>query len=335
MNRRTFNTLGLSALLAALPRLPLAQHAMPDQPGYQFAEIKNGHITTAYRGMANPHNAVDDDTLFQAASCSKTVTALAVLTLVRDGRVALDEPVNLYLRRWQLPGPRGNTTTIAELLSHSAGTSVDGFVGYGPDVQIPTLRDILSGQSPANSDPVRTRHRLFGGFRYSGGGITVLQMMIEDVTGTDFATYTMAEVLYPAGAPRATFAITPDAPFALGSFDTGRPVPGGYRRHPESAAAGLWATATDLAKILRAVMRSLSGANDAILPVELAQRMITPVCAESGLGIFVYPGAVIAHSGRNFGFDSVMAAELETGIIRTAMTNQNGAINAHIEELTS
>lgn len=161
----------------------------------------------------------------------------------------------------------------------------------------------------------------------------VLQAMIEDIVGEEFANYVSKSVLKPIGAPRATFAITPKSAFAFGSFENGRPVEGGYRRHPESAAAGLWATASDLVTIFQAILHSLRGARHAILPIGLAERMITPVKQQAGLGVFVEPGRAIWHEGRNFGFDAVVAADLSTGQIRAAVTNRNGAIENYTQRL--
>lgn len=333
MNRRRFSALGLAAAIAAIPRQSLAQSAVPDPAGYQIAAINDGLLAVRHGGMARAGIAVDDDTLFQVASCSKTVTSLAVLTLVRDGRLALDAPVNQFLRRWQLPGLRSDIATVAELMSHTAGTSVHGFGGYGPSQDLPNLFEILEGQTPANSGAVRAGPRLFGRFRYSGGGTMVLQALIEDVTGEAFSTYASRAVLQPTSASAATFAITPQAAFAHGTYESGQPVEGGFRRHPESAAAGLWATASDLANILQAVLDSLRRRRHAILPFELAKRMITPVSGQSGLGVFVEPDRVIWHQGRNFGFDAIMAAELATGRIRVAVTNRNGAIERYTQEL--
>lgn len=333
MNRRTFNALSMAAAFTPLPRLSLAQQATGPEVGYQIAAINDGLLTVQHGGMARDDVAVDDDTLFQVASCSKTVTSLAVLTLVRDGQLALDAPVNQYLRRWQLPGLRGDTATVAELMSHTAGTSIHGFGGYGPFEDLPDLREILSGRPPATSGAVRASPRLFGRFRYSGGGTMVLQALIEDVTNEAFSTYTSRAVLEPIGASAATFAITPQAAFAHGSFESGEKVEGGFRRHPESAAAGLWATASDLAKILQTLLDSLHHKRRAILPYELVSQMITPVCRQSGLGVFVEPGRVIWHEGRNYGFDAIMAAELTTGRVRAAVTNRNGAIESYAQGL--
>ncbi len=333
MNRRTFNATSLAAILTPLPGFSFGQQSTQNMTGYQIAEISNGRLTTQHGGMATEQVAVDDGTLFQVASCSKTVNALAILTLVRDGHVDLDQPANRYLKRWKLSGPRGTTATIADLLSHTAGTTVHGFSGYGPDENLPSVLDILAGRHPANSGAVQTHRRLFRKFRYSGGGTMVLQALIEDVTGTSFAGYTEAQVLNPIGAPHATFMIKPTAPFAHGSYEDGQPLLGGFRRHPESAAAGLWATAADLARVLQAVLYAVRGTPNAILPVELAQRMVTPVSLGSGLGIFVTPERTISHEGRNYGFDSVMAAELDTGRIRVAVTNRNGAIESYARKV--
>lgn len=333
MDRRTFNALSLAAAFAPIPNLSLAHHAAGPDAGYQIAAINEGLLTVQHGGMARDGVAVDDHTLFQVASCSKTVTSLAVLTLVREGHLALDVPVNQYLRRWQLPGRRGGKATVAELMSHTAGTSIHGFGGYGPSEDLPDLIEILSGRTPANSDAVRASPRLFAQFRYSGGGTMVLQALIEDVTGEAFSKYTSRTVLQPIGASAATFAITPQAVFAHGSYESGRNVEGGFRRHPESAAAGLWATASDLAKILQAVLESLHHKRGALLPFALATRMITPVSQQSGLGVFVEPGRVIWHEGRNYGFDAIMVAELATGRVRAAVTNRNGAIESYAQGL--
>jgi CubicO group peptidase (beta-lactamase class C family) len=186
-------------------------------------------------------------------------------------------------------------------MSHTAGTSIHGFGGYGTSEDLPDLFEILSGRTPANSVAVRASARLFAQFRYSGGGTMLLQALIEDVTGEAFAAYTSRAVLQPIGASAATFAITPQAAFAHGSYENDQKVESGFRRQPESAAAGLWETASDLAKILPAVLDSLHHKRRAILPFALAIRMITPVSQQSGLGVFAEPGRVIWHEGRNYG----------------------------------
>lgn len=161
----------------------------------------------------------------------------------------------------------------------------------------------------------------------------ILQALIEDVTGMSFAAYTRREVLGPVGAPHATFAITPTRPFAHGVHEDGQPLVGGFMRHPESAAAGLWATASDLANLYHAILQALAGARHAIIPVALAERMVTPVGHGVGLGVFVSAGPTISHQGRNAGFDSIVAADLHTGRVRAAVANRNGAIESYARQL--
>ncbi len=149
-----------------------------------------------------------------------------------------------------------------------------------------------------------------------------LQALIEGLTSEAFTNNTSGEVLGPVGASAATFEITPEWPIEHGLFEIGKRVERGFRRHPESTAAGLWATAPDLAKVLQTVLDSLHGKRRAILPLDLATRMAALQNRKSGLGVFIVPNRIIRHERRNHGFDAVMAAEFATGRIRTAAANR-------------
>lgn len=322
MNRRRFTFLGLASVATALAPASFAK--IDDQTGWQIAELTDDGLRLAHGGMASAGTPVDDQTLFQVASCSKTVAALAVFTLIRDGHVELDRPVNDYLQRWRLPGPGGDGATISELLSHTAGTNIHGFQGYRAGEDIPGLIDILNGRPPANSPPIRTERRLFKRYDYSGGGTTVLQCLIEDVAGESFAQYASANIFGPIGATAATFELKPRSAYALGVLENGQPVAGDFVRHPESAAAGLWATAADLVKIMQSILVSLNGDDAALLPPDLARQMITPVTRGVAHGVFVDAEGVISHDGRNEGFEAAMAADPVSGRVRAGVTNRNG-----------
>lgn len=322
MYRRAFTLTGLASLAAVTSPVSFAD--IGDQIGWQIAELTGDGLRLAHGGMAAPALPVNNETLFQVASCSKTVAALAVFTLVRDGRVELHRPVNQYLQRWQLEGPRSGRTTISDLLSHTAGTNIHGFMGYGVDDEIPGLIDILNGEHPATSPAIRTERRLFKQYDYSGGGTTVLQCLIEDVSDESFPRYTAEKVLNPIGVTQATFDLEPKRAHANGYWEDGEPIPGGFVRHPESAAAGLWASAADLVRIMQSILVSLSGDSAALLPHDLARQMITPVSAGVAHGVFVERGEAISHDGRNEGFESAMAAHLVNGRVRAGVTNQNG-----------
>lgn len=294
--------------------------------GYQVAKIESGLLSANCGGYSEIGSRVTDETLFQVASCSKIVTALAALTLVRDGVISLDAPVNEALETWRLGGRDGNRATLAALLSHTAGTNVSGFEGYDPDVTLPSVLDVLNGEHPANSQAIAAKKCPIRTFKYSGGGTVVVQKLIEDASGTTFSDYVRTSVFRPLGLSHPTFEILPSADHAVGYLSSGKPVDGGFMRFPESAPAGLWATATDLAIIMKSILLSLSGGTGALLPRSLATRMITPVAKNSGLGIFVLENRAIWHDGRNPGFEAFATADLQNANILTATTNVNGGL---------
>jgi hypothetical protein len=114
-------------------------------------------------------------------------------------------------------------------------------------------------------------------------------------------------------------------------LENGQPIPGGFVRHPESAAAGLWASATDLVRIMRAILVSLNSDSAGLLPANLARQMITPVTPGVAHGVFVEPGETIGHDGRNEGFESAMAADLVSGRVRAGVTSQNGQMQSVLD----
>src|SRR5262249_6232505 len=144
-----------------------------------------GHITNDQNSAV-----IDEHTLFQAGSISKSFTAFGALILVQQGKISLDADVNLYLKRWKLPENEFTKTekvTLRRLLSHTAGTSVHGFPGYSVQAAIPNIVDILEGKKPlVNTDPVRVISKPGTELKYSGGGTTIVQLLIEDITGEQF-----------------------------------------------------------------------------------------------------------------------------------------------------
>ena len=86
---------------------------------------------------------------FNVGSISKTIAAWGVMTLVEQGRIDLDAPVATYLTRWSLPesGFDEDGVTMRRLLSHTAGLSLHGYPGWGPDELLPTLEESLSGNT--------------------------------------------------------------------------------------------------------------------------------------------------------------------------------------------
>lgn len=218
-----------------------------------LAVIRDGELAEARAwGLADVERAAlaTDATLFQAGSISKPVSCFAVLRLVARGDLDLDWDVNEYLTSWQVPQVDGwqPRLTLRRLMSHTAGTTVHGFPGYDRGGPIPTVEQILDGAPPANTPAVRVDVVPGSMWRYSGGGTTIVQLVLEDSTRTAFPELLQELVLEPAGMVTATFeqplpeARQPEA--AIGYYEPGKPVPGGWHVYPEVAAAGLGARRT-------------------------------------------------------------------------------------------
>ena len=209
---------------------------------------------------------VSPETRFQAASISKPITAIAVLRLVEQKKLSLDEPVNSQLKSWQIPETpitKKEPIVLPHLLSHYAGLTVHGFRGYAAGEKVPTLLEVLDGQAPANSAAIRSMMRPAYKVKYSGGGYCIVQQMLIDAEGEPFPQLMRELVLEPAGMTHSTFdrplpeAIAEQA--ASGHRAKRIPITGKWHVYPELAAAGLWTTPTDLAKAAIDVAKSYRG----------------------------------------------------------------------------
>ncbi len=280
-------------------------------PAVSIALINEGRIEWAQAwGKADVASGrvATTATLFQAASISKPVAATAALTLVQEGRLDLDTNVNAYLERWQVPG---NTFTAIEpvtlrrLVTHTAGLTVHGFPGYARSDTIPDAVAVLDGLG--NTDPVRVDTTPGALWRYSGGGYTVMQLLLADVTDRPFADLLQDRVLDPLGMLSSTYEQPlPEARWleaATAYRADGEPVEHGWHVYPEQAAAGLWTTPTDLARWGLAILAAYDGAEGGVLSPATARAMLTPGLNRWGLG----PGigedqAWFGHGGSNEGF---------------------------------
>src|SRR5262245_28055209 len=180
-------------------------------PGISVAIISGGKIVWA-GGFGvkelGTHDSVTANTLFQAASISKPVTATGMLRLVSQGKVALDTNVNRYLKSWQLPDNKFTATekvTLRRIASHNAGLTVHGFPGYEAGTPVPTVVQVLNGTKPANTAAVRVDTTPGAIVRYSGGGTTIEQLVMTDMTGEPFPALMKRLVLDPAGMTSSTY----------------------------------------------------------------------------------------------------------------------------------
>jgi CubicO group peptidase (beta-lactamase class C family) len=304
--------------------------------GLSLAIIEGGKIVKA-RGYGVVEKGGDDrvteSTLFQAGSISKPVAALGALLLVEKGKLDLDEDVNARLISWKVPEnefTRGKKVTLRGLLSHTAGLTVHGFPGYSTDGQVPTLVQVLDGEKPTNTAPIRVDILPGSRWRYSGGGYTVMQQLMIDVTGKPFPQIMQQAVLGPLGMQESTFEQPLPAPkarlTATGSYQDRSLVQGRWHLYPEMAAAGLWTTPSDLARFAIGVQEALAGRSDKTLSGPMARQMLTEQKNTYGLGLGLQGGggtSRFGHGGRDEGFDAQLVAYAETGQGAAIMINAN------------
>lgn len=318
------------------PKTLAARMAELHVPGVSVALINDGKIEWAkgfgVRDVASGA-PVDDQTLFQAASISKPVSAAGMFRLAEQGRVQLDADVNTMLRSWKVPASPFTEfakVTLRRIVCHMAGFNVHGFEGYEAGAPLPTLVQILDGVPPANSEPVRVGAVPGAGESYSGGGFTVMQLLMQDVTGKAFDPLMKQLVLDPAGMKRSTFAQPLPKAFganvATGYREDGAEVKGRFHVYPEQAAAGLWTTPSDLARFMLAVGRSYRGESGGLLKPETARAMLTPVPHGSALGFGISgrgKSERYRHSGGNEGFRGFVVAFTAAGRGVVVLTNSD------------
>lgn len=302
-------------------------------PGVSVAVIRDGKIDwTRGFGIADVETgrAVTSQTLFQAASISKPVTAAAALSMVEDGLLDLDEDVNRKLKSWKVPTnefTEQQPVTLRQLLSHTAGTTVDGFPGYARGAKLPSMIDILEGHG--NTDPVRVDTLPGSNWRYSGGGYTIIELLMVDVAGKGYAEIVRERVLEPVGMTHSTYMhplpLARENEAATAYASDGSPIEGRYHNYPEIGAAGLWTTAEDLARFALAIQQSRAGMPGSLLSSRLVGEMLTPVMNHYGLGLGLSEdGRRFGHSGANKGFRSRMSASLDDGWGIVVLTNGDG-----------
>ncbi len=302
-------------------------------PGVSIAVVHEGKIEWARGfGVASVGGAaVNAETMFQAGSISKPLAAMAMLKLVEQGKLSLDADINTYLSSWKLPAApvaAGKTVTLRELLTHTAGITVHGFPGYASTDKVPTLVQVLNGEKPANTDPIRNEAAPGGEWKYSGGGYTIAQMATVDVTHEPFPKLLHDTVLAPIGMTHSTYEQPLPKefqPFAATPYrGDGKAVEGGAHTYPEMAAAGLWTTPTDLCRYILEVQHSLAGKSNRVLSTGMTKQMVTAGKGSWGLGLEIGgtdASPYFSHGGANEGFRNLFVAFEKEGEGAVVMTN--------------
>lgn len=306
-------------------------------PAVSIAYAKDGALVWAQAYG----EAVDTETRFQAASMSKVVAAVGIVTFALENGISIDQDVDALVPGLDLRSisPEGSSITLRGLLSHTAGATVGGFPGYAVGQTVPSNLDVILGGEDTNTDAVVFTANPDGAFRYSGGGFQIAQAVVEAQSGQPFETTLADLVLTPIGMSSSTFA--PIAPgsssegIATATNGDGSTVEGGWHVYPEQAAAGLWTTPTEYVDFVFALMAS--GQDGAALGITeaVAGEILTPVSEAYGLGIGIEDaeGRIrYRHGGSNRGYRCFFMAFPDTGEVFVMMTNSaNGsALGAEI-----
>lgn len=310
-----------------------------DVPGVSVAVIENYEIVlTESYGFIDESNSTKttNQTLFQVGSLSKPVAAYAALLLAQEGLVDLDQPANDYLTSWKIPQnsyTAEHAVTTGSILAHRAGLSVHGFAGYPKNHPLPDLIQILNGTLPAQNDPIVVNMIPGTSQVYSGGGYTVLQQLMIDVEDSNFPDLMAKRMLTPLRMKQSTFDQDLPAPLAAAAAAGYRPdgtwVAGKWHRYPEMAAAGLWSTASDMARFLNAILRTTSGLKTGPLTKKYVDRMIHPLPGgNAGLGLFrrttyLSNDRYFEHTGWDEGFCALMIGDAKTGNGAIVLINAN------------
>ena len=302
-------------------------------PGVAVAVVRNGVVFGSFAwGLTPDGHVMTTSTLTQVGSVSKSVAAVGAMRLAADGKLPWDADITPSLTSYTLPpGAQSvdHPVTLAGLLSHTAGTNVDGFPGYPSATEAATLLEVLAGQG--NTDAVRVVTEPGARFAYSGGGYELVEQAMLDASGAaDFNSLMRELVFGPAGMVDSRYALDLPADVALrataGSTD-GEQLPQRWQAYPESAAAGLWTTADDLGRFLAALTASMSGTDETLLPTAWAQRMITGVKyagrgVQVGYGLFLSAaGQEFGHDGANVGYNTSIAGTVDGRFAIAVVTN--------------
>jgi CubicO group peptidase (beta-lactamase class C family) len=282
---------------------------------------------------------VGPETVFNIGSISKTVAAWGLMELVEEKKLALDAPV--VTKRWTLPASSFDAqgVTLRRLLSHTAGLSLHGYPGFWPGDTLPTLEASLSGETNGAGD-VHLEAEPGTSWKYSGGGYTLAQLLLEETSGQGFAEFMRSRVLEPLGMTSSSYGWTPEllARSATPYDEKHKPVPRGGPCFPELAAAGLLATPADLARFAIASMPRYR--LDAVLEPATLELMQTraPSSPDYGLGYEVREVEglhVVGHGGANIGWIAQLSIVPASGDALVLMTNASngGALSGPLEKL--
>jgi CubicO group peptidase (beta-lactamase class C family) len=195
---------------------------------------------------------VDKNTIFQVSSLSKFVSAAGVLKLVEMGKLNLDTSVSRYLKRWQLPPSKfdNEQVTARSLLSHTAGLTDElGYNGFENPNAVQTLESSLTKAKDADegiSGEVKVGIEPNSRWKYSGGGFTLLQLLVEETSGQSFNEFMKANLFKPLNMTSSTYILDDSLSTRLCEFYNSDNTKAPHFYYSSLAATSLYTSLSDL-----------------------------------------------------------------------------------------
>ncbi len=304
-------------------------------PGLSLAIINQGKIewTDIYKNANFPEEQhLNCSSIFQTASLSKPVTFLAALRMQSAGEIDLDENIQKYLKDFVLPHgkqTKENPVTFRNIFSHTSGISAGGYEGYARNRSIPSDLDILRGSEGVNTPAIEVSTPPNETLAYSGGGYTLAELALQDIYNDEFSNIMKKWILEPVGMQNSEFTQPlPDSKgnqVAKGHTQSGDVLDGGWRNHPEQAAAGLWSNATDMAKFLIEIYKAYQGRSSLFTQSDI-QSIIKHERDGHVYGFILNRtgnDVSITHYGGNVGYRTGMTISLTSGNGLVYLTNSD------------
>lgn len=300
-------------------------------PGVSMAFVDEGQIawnkSYGYADLAKK-SKVTARTVFTGASLSKPLTSIAALKLVEAHKLNLDDPINSKLIDWKIPEneyTREQAVTLRMLLGHTAGVRNDLWASYLPEQSVPSLVDLLAGNSPSDNPPTEVVFLPGSKEKYSNPGYSIVQKAIEDVTRQTFESALNELVFKPSNMQESSFE-QPIPEYLRREKAIGYNkdmLPFSYKIFPYKAAGGVWTTPSDIAKFVITLFKDLDGAGN-ILSKSMVQKIFseTPdrlafakIFAENSNDL------IFRHYGTNQGFSSYVIGSVKKRQAFVVMTN--------------
>jgi len=312
----------------------LAQRMQAHQvPGLSVALIRDGQLvwSAAHGVEVNGGAVVRKETLFQAGSLAKPLTVLAAMRMAAAGRSDWDADLGDWLRGLGLQAGAADAAhpvTLRGLLEHRAGITPGGYAGYAQDQVLPTLAQVLQGGPPAHSAQPKVVRQPGSRLMYSGAGYSLAQQRLTEQAGEEFDALMRRWLLQPMGLQHSDFALRRPGleAVARGHDATGKAITGGWKQHPEAAAAGLWTTAEDLARVLIEMRLGWQGRSAVLDPQRLRELLARPVAGHAYGFRLVGEGDAqfLVHYGSTSGYSAGMAINLQSGQGAVYLANGEG-----------